>query len=678
MAKQPRSPRSPAGWRTVPIRSANRRPDAAEGPIAEASDEAPSRARPPLPPLVDRWSFPLFALVASVYALRATHGFVYDDFPLIRFEARPRTLGAILDAAAQTHWNHLPYYRPLSRVLLAAEHFAFGDEPTPYHLCNAALAGLVAVLARALFTHPDLRVGPGLAVVAGLLVALHPVASEGVYAASVGPETLACFAAVLGAVAAWTRPGARSYAAALGLLAAALLLKEQAVALPLLFVWSDLCDVSYAAPGRSPARWLKRYVPVALTLLGWFALRSTMLTTADPLRAVLFDDPAGPWLSLLYTLQAIVTPTWHLLYEPPVEGWLSLPRLVVCAVFVAVLGALCRRNWTDLRDPLIYWAGWFVFTVLPTANLFKQETRFAERYVLLSLPALVGLLGALGSTTPGTARRPRLVLAAAIALTAIAAVVSVHRGRYYATNHAFLEEWRAHDPMPYHALAALGEEAHFASRWPEAERYYRAAIAVDPRAAAFVYEPLGLTLEAQGRTAEAIEMYRTALRYRPQSGAARAHLQALAPETAAVVVEGAATWRQQLQADPNNAMALVNLGVQLTNEGQLDEAIRSYRDALRRDTAWSATQADHTLMRSKAHYNLGRVLAQQNHGPEAIAEYRAALVEDPNYAYAHTNLALLLEGIGSNAEAIVHLQAALRIQPTLAPARTALDRLQTP
>lgn len=238
-----------------------------------------------------------------MYSLRATNEFVYDDFPLIKFQPRPRTLDAVLDAASQTHWNHLPYYRPLSRLLLAAERMAFGDEPTAYHLFNAVLAGLVAVLARALFSHPDLRVAPALATVA--------------------------------------------------------------------------------------------------------------------------------------------------------------------------------------------------------------------------------------------------------AITALAAVVTVHRGRYYATN-----------PAPYHALASLGEEAHYAMRWAEAERYYRAAVAVDPVAASFVYEPLGLTLEAQAKTAE------------------------------------------------------------------------------------------------------------------AIAEYRAALVEDPNYAYAHTNLALLLEGTGARDEAIAHLQAALRVQPGLAPARTALDRLQ--
>ncbi len=679
VAKQPRSPRSPAGWRTVPIRPSPRRTDADAGPAEEKPVEAPPRERPPLPPLFDRWSFPLFALVASVYSLRATNEFVYDDFPLIKFQPRPRTLDAVLDAASQTHWNHLPYYRPLSRLLLAAERMAFGDEPTAYHLFNAVLAGLVAVLARALFSHPDLRVAPALAAVTALLVALHPAASEGVYGASAGPETLACFAAMLASMAAWTRPGARAHASSVVLLAAALLLKEQALALPLLFVWSDLRDLSYDSPGRSPRRWISRYLPVAITLLGWFALRSVVFTTPEPLRVILFEEPAGPWLSALYTLQSLVLPTWRLFYEPPLDGWLSLPRFLACALLVGVLGALCRRAWDSMRAPVIFWSGWFVLAVLPTANIFKQETRFAERYALLALPALAGVLGALASTVADPPRRRRMALASVAALTALAAVVTVHRGRYYATNHAFLQEWRATDPAPYHALASLGEEAHYALRWAEAERYYRAAVAVDPVAASFVYEPLGLTLEAQGKTAEAIEMYRTALRYRPQSAAARSHLQALAPGTpgpAAANTQDVAALRRQIQQDPNNAIAQVNLGVQLTDAGQLDEAVRSYREALRRDAAWSAPPADHVTMRAKAHYNLGRVLALQGHGPEAIAEYRAALVEDPNYAYAHTNLALLLEGTGARDEAIAHLQAALRVQPGLAPARTALDRLQ--
>lgn len=676
MAKAPRAPKSPAAWRTVP--KSARRPDDAAATATPADEpvEAPPRERPPLPPIFDRWSFPVGALVASVYALRATNAFVYDDYPLILTPPRPRTVDALLESVSQVHWNHLPYYRPLSRLLLAAEHMAFGDDPTPYHLFNAALMGLVAALARSLFSLPELGVTPAVATLAALLVALHPAASEGVYAASVGPETLACFAAVLAAMVAWTRPGARAHGAAIALLGTSLLLKEQAVALPLFFVWSDLCDLSYDAPGRSIGRWARRYAPVALVGLAWFALRGAMLSADAAPRFILLDEPAGPWLSALYTLQSIFLPTWRLFYEPPLEGWFSAPKVFVVLGVVGLLGALARRAWPALRRPVIFWAGWFVFAVLPTANLLKQETLFAERYVLLALPAAVGVLGVLFSSAVDPSRR-RPALAALAVLTALAGVVTFHRGSYYVTNRAFLEEWRATDPVPYHALASLGEEAHLARRWAEAERYYRASVAVAPRLATFSYAPLGLVLEAQGRTDEAIEMYRTAVRYRPQDQTARTRLALLAvdgPENASTEQN----WEQQLRTDPNNALALVNLGVMASNQNNLPEAVTRFREALQRAAAWQTTESERTTMRAKAHYNLGRVLALQGQGPEAIAEYRAALVDDPNYAYAHTNLALLLEGVGGAAnlaEAVTHLRAALRTQPDLSQARTALDRL---
>ncbi len=677
MAKAPRAPKSPAAWRTVP--KSARRPDAVTTPLDAEPTEAPPRERPPLPPVFDRWSFPVGALVASVYALRATNAFVYDDYPLILTPPRPRTLDALLESVSQVHWNHLPYYRPLSRLLLATEHMAFGEEPAPYHLFNAALMGLVAALARSLFSLPELGITPAFAVLAGLLVALHPTASEGVYAASVGPETLACFAAVLAAMVAWTRPGPRAHASAVGLLGVSLLLKEQAVALPLFFVWADLCDLSYDSPGRSFGRWAKRYAPVAVMGLAWFALRGAMLSADSAPRFVLDDEPSGPWLSTLYTLQSIFLPTWRLFYEPPVEGWFSLPKVFVVLGVVGLLGALARRAWPDLRRPVIFWAGWFVFAVFPTANLFKQETRFAERYVLLALPAAVGVLGVLfSSAVEPTRRRP--ALAALALLTALAAVVTVHRGGYYVTNQAFLQEWRATDPMPFHALASLGEEAHLARRWAEAERYYRASIAVAPRLATFSYAPLGLTLEAQGRVDEAIEMYRTAVRYRPQDPTARARL-ALLVTNGTEAATAQQDWEQQLRTDPNSALALVNLGVVASNQNRLDEAVTRFREALRRGPQWQTTEAERTTMRAKANYNLGRVLALQGHGPEAIAAYRAALVDDPNYAYAHTNLALLLEGVGGAAnlaEAVTHLRAALRVQPDLSQARTALNRLAPP
>ena len=47
--------------------------------------------------------------------------------------------GSPLAAATLPHWNGLPYYRPLSRMIFALERLAFGMAPAPYHLFNAVL-----------------------------------------------------------------------------------------------------------------------------------------------------------------------------------------------------------------------------------------------------------------------------------------------------------------------------------------------------------------------------------------------------------------------------------------------------------------------------------------------------------------------------------------------------------
>ncbi len=681
MARPRRGPQAPAPWKTLPKGrpATTRRPsrDEPSRPDDERVSEAPPppREREPLPPLVDRWTFPLFATVTTLYALRARNGFVYDDFPLIADAPPIRSLRDLAEVAAEPHWNNLPYYRPLSRVLLAVEQWAFRDNTAAYHVFNAALAGLAAVLVRGLFSVPDLGVRPALALAGALLVAMHPATSEAVYPASAGPETLACVVAVLGAMVAWVRPGPRAHTAAVALLAAALLLKEQAVALPLLFVWADLCDVSYDAPGRSRARWIARYAPVALAGVAWLALRAVMLPSGAGPRVALFDAPEGPLLSLLYTAQSIVAPTWALAYEPTVDAWLSPVRALACALVVTLLAAMARRAWEPLRRPVTFWAGWFVIAALPTANVFVQETRFAERYALLALPAAVGLACALAST-PWERPAPRRAAALVVAVvTLAAAVVSLHRGVYYESNRRFLEAWRASDPRPYRALASLGEESHRQRRDDDAVRYYRQALAVDPRAASFAYAPLGLSLEALGRTDEAIDAYRSALAASPRDPTARTRLAALAASSGDIA--GAEQqYQQQLQENPDDAGALLNLGVAETNAGRQDEAMRHFRAALEREPSWRAERADHVRLRAKCHYNLGRILAERLQVDEAIREYRAALVEDPDYAYAHTNLALLLERTPARAEAVDHLRAALRIKPDLAIARDALARLQ--
>ena len=133
---------------------------------------------------------------------------------------------------------------------------------------------------------------------------------------------------------------------------------------------------------------------------------------------------------------------------------------------------------------------------------------------------------------------------------------------------------------------------------------------------------LGLALEASGRTEEAIQSYRQAVRI-----------------------------------DPNHTEAYNNLGVAHAEKGMLPEAVRYYSISLRINP-----DSD------RAHHNLGLVLARQGKMNEAVRHFSEALRINPNYANAHHNLGIALASRGRLNKAVNHLTRAVNIRPDFAEA----------
>jgi tetratricopeptide (TPR) repeat protein len=116
--------------------------------------------------------------------------------------------------------------------------------------------------------------------------------------------------------------------------------------------------------------------------------------------------------------------------------------------------------------------------------------------------------------------------------------------------------------------------------------------------------------------------------------------------------DSVALWTHTLACTSQNAIAHVNLGSALGDQGQLDEAIEQYQQALR-------IKPDDV----KARNNFGLVLAGRGQFEEAIAQYRQALAIKPDFAAAHNNLGLALDGCGRLDEAIAEYGSALEINP---------------
>jgi tetratricopeptide (TPR) repeat protein len=173
----------------------------------------------------------------------------------------------------------------------------------------------------------------------------------------------------------------------------------------------------------------------------------------------------------------------------------------------------------------------------------------------------------------------------------------------------------------------------------EAIAEYRTAIRSKPNLAEAHYN-LGSALSAQGKPAEAIAEYRTVIQIKPDYADAH-HNFGSALSAQGKVAEAIAEYREAIQIKPDDALAHNSLGNALAAQGKLEEAIAIYRTAIRLKPDLAST-----------YYNLGIALSDQGKVAEAIAEYRAAIRLKPDSAEAHCNLGYLLQQQGRFTEGL--------------------------
>jgi serine/threonine-protein kinase len=214
-------------------------------------------------------------------------------------------------------------------------------------------------------------------------------------------------------------------------------------------------------------------------------------------------------------------------------------------------------------------------------------------------------------------------------------------------------------PQDFWLNLVLGRALHEVQRWDEALGYYRAALALRPKASV-VHNSLGNVLRAKGRLDEAISHFKQALRLNSRYAIAHSNL-GLALYDKGRLDEAISHGEQAIRLDPKLALAHINLGVSLRARGRLDEAIGRYQQALRLDPKLAL-----------AHTNLGNALRARGRLDKAIDHFQQALRLDPRDAIAHSNLGLALRDKGWLDEAISHFQRATRLDPRFAPAHTNL------
>ena len=469
----------------------------------------------------------LAADLAVLVYLNALHNpFVYDDLIGVVRNV------ALVDSAGLAALVRQNVFRPVVNLSFALDHALWGMASHGYHLTSVLLhalnVALVFLLVRRLVADwrahdADVRLEADvLGFVTAALFAVHPMMTEAVGYVSGRSEVLAA-ALALGALLTlrrglteprWRAPG-------VALAVAAALTKETAVMVPaVLFVWDRLLVGGEAAERRR--RWLTWHLPVlgVAALLGvarlasfFFVERST--TSGAALPALL----AQPGVALRYLLLLLAPVGQSLVHwVPPVTSPLDWRALLETAG-LALLGVAAWRD--RRRHPLTSLGmAWFLIFLAPAAMVALYEP-MAERRVYLASIGFFLVLGFVGAHAWDAAgRRGR-----AAAATAFAVVLVVLGSLTLARNlvwHDAVTLWsdavrKAPGAWSAHAglATALGEEGRCAEALPVFETALRL------RERPEVYVNYGICLAAQRRLPEATRAFERALALDP--GHAMAH-----------------------------------------------------------------------------------------------------------------------------------------------------------
>lgn len=352
-------------------------------------------------------------VAVALYAVTLGYGLVFDDLSLIGRDG-PLALG-----------NGMVPYRPLRYLSYRVDHWLGGGGPWAYHLSNVVLHGLAAALAAAL----AIRLGASAfaAGVAGIAVAVHPLAAEAA-AYVAGRRDLLAAVFTLGALLAWaSRRGRTAWAILLAV--AAVASKESAALLVLLFV---LASTAGLGPSLARARAallclavVAIALPVAYGAIGPLAPRGSLCTALATVTRMATHYashlviPVG--LSIEYPALARIA-CESMLGARVIFGFVLLGLSAG-----VLLAGLAPRSGDEGADPLRFVWSWTASTFLSIALVVGAHEPGADRHAYPLVAALAVALAVTATRALAGRRGPwarRGVVATAVAWLAWATLLT--------------------------------------------------------------------------------------------------------------------------------------------------------------------------------------------------------------------------------------------------------------
>ncbi len=240
------------------------------------------------------------------------------------------------------------------------------------------------------------------------------------------------------------------------------------------------------------------------------------------------------------------------------------------------------------------------------------------------------------------------------------------------------------------AMNLLGLVAQQVDRHDLAHELFQRAIGIDG-SIANLYVNLAVSFEQLGRIEEAVAASEAALAREPGNVRAAQLLQHLKSQDvhdevgmdsqaratevlrravklhqAGALEQAVACYRQTLALQPDNHVALGNMGFALESQGLFDAAIACYQKAI-------AANPQHV----DAHFNLGNAFNATGKLSAAVESYKNVVTLKPDHAEAYNNLGSALMNQGELSAAVVNLQKAIALKADFAQAHYNLGSVKT-
>lgn len=597
-----------------------------------------------------KWKFLLLIAVisAAVYANSFHNSFHFDDQHYIvenPYIQDIRNIPSFFSSRGHSSFEKVftAHYRPLLVTSYAINYAIGGLRPEGYHAVNLMFHAGSAFLVY-LILQTMLPSWPSVA--AALIFAVHPFNSEAVNYITARSSVMCAFFYLLSfyfwirfrgpAIKAGAKAWLPYYPGSLLAFILAMLTKEVAITLPVIFLLYDLYFSEGQTEGhkRLPATRYLSYAPFIFLIIAPYLLFRILVyghIVGGDTRNYVSNFLVQPKVLLNY-IQLLFFP-YGLTIEHDIRLLDTFFNATVILSFLSVLIILCMvyflfrlgREWKVLSFFIL----WFFITLLPTTiiplNAVLQENR----------GYLAGIVFAVFAGVCISRLHGRLILPGLAILIIFFSALTVQRNFVWSDDLTLWSDAVAKSPVSARAHDNLGLAYMGKQKYDMALEEFHKTIALNPQYYLAWYNA-GVAYQLQGDLEKARLAYEKSLKINPAYF--RSYYNAgIVYKKLGELDRAVSSYEKALALDPRHVFVYNNLGVALTEKGDYKKAEDVFKRAVAINPGYE-----------KAYYNLGNLYFREKEYGRAVEAYRTAVRIRPDYKEAEKMLSEAIERIGGS------------------------------